>query len=141
MSHFAIRTENNLVIGAFYEAPDGRIALTCGWSGESREMRYAFDDDTGVHSLPEAEFQAWTRRADLQDFPNARDPRLPYEFDLAWDVKTHSGLVQLLKDVGRGEQWDEIQEAMERNAIVLSAEEIEEIDALHDLQAIDRAYP
>ena len=40
---------------------------------------------------------------EVRDFPDAWDPRLPYEFDLWYDIKLTSELVSLLASVGAAE--------------------------------------
>lgn len=85
------------VIGAFYELPDGRIARTYGWSGPTRMVAYYFDSDAPRASIFEDDMIDWKHRRDLVDFPNARDPRLPTEFDLYWDIKHVSELERVLR--------------------------------------------
>ena len=87
----------NAVIGAFYELPDGRVAKTYGWSGTSRRVAYFFDSDAPPASIFEDNMIDWKRRPDLSDFPNARDPRIPTEFDLYWDIKHMSELERVLQ--------------------------------------------
>lgn len=89
---------DSFVIGVLYETPDGRIARTFSWSGRTGMVGYYFDDGEGERKAPEAECLTWKRRSDLNDFPNARDPRLPYVFDLLWDIKHMSGLRRILKE-------------------------------------------
>jgi hypothetical protein len=89
--------KNQFVIGAFYELPDGRIARTFGWDGKTREAAYYFDTDEPRRSANEEEIAAWVRRDDLTDFPNARDPRVPWNFDLHWDIKHLSELKRALR--------------------------------------------
>lgn len=115
---------DGVVIGAFYELPDGRIAKTYGWSGAGRIVSYAFDDDFGGRSISEGECSAWKARPDLRDFPNARDPRLPYAFDLHWDIKHHSQLVEALADGG---MEVELRRAMAEHGVRLTAEEEAEL--------------
>ena len=79
-------------IGILYELPDGRIARTTGWSGRTSLVTYHFDDDQPSRLVSDSEFQKWQPRFDLADFPNARNPRLPYVFDLHWDIKHASEL-------------------------------------------------
>lgn len=86
----------NNTIGIYYETPEGKIAYTYGWG--NGEVSYRFDDDTGGKSVTEKDFQTWKPRSDLTDFPNARDPRLPYVFDLFWDIKYTSDLKQVLEE-------------------------------------------
>lgn len=86
-----------IIIGAYYELPDGRIALTVGWDGLDRTVRYHFDTDEPSGKISETGIKSWKYRADLKDFPNARDPRLPYVFDLYWDLKFTSDLQRFLQ--------------------------------------------
>jgi len=113
-----------IVVGAFYELPDGRIAKTYGWSGSGRIVSYAFDDDFGGRSLSEADCSSWKARPDLRDFPNARDPRLPYAFDLQWDIQHHS---QLVKALANGGLEVALRRAMAEHGVHLTAEEEAEL--------------
>jgi len=79
------------VIGAFYELPTGQIAHTIGWSGPTARLSYHFDDGGGPRQIAAAACTAWIHHPDLHDFPNARDPRLPYVFDLLWDTVAIGG--------------------------------------------------
>lgn len=97
----------DVVIGIFYELPDGRIARTYGWSGTSRMVAYYFDTDEPRGSISSDDMADWKQRRDLTDFPNARDPRLPYVFDLFWDLKHISELNQVLR-AGEHDDIDEI---------------------------------
>jgi hypothetical protein len=80
----------DIVIGAFYEMPDGRITYVHG-AGYGK-VRHSFDDGTPSAETPLEDTTTWTRRTDLRDYPNASDPRLPYDFDLLWDIKFLSQL-------------------------------------------------
>lgn len=86
------------IIGGFYQTPRG-IVRTYAWTGG--EILYYFDDDLRYSASPE-EAKAWIHLPELRDFPNARDPLLPYDFDLCWDIKYLSDLKREL--VGH---WDE----------------------------------
>ena len=116
--------DTGVVVGGFHRSPEGRVARVFGWSGLTRIVSFAFDDDTGAHKLPEAEFSKWEYLPGLEDFPDARDPILPYEFDLIWDVKTRSGLVRLLgePEIMAGGASN-VREAMARYGLVLTPEE------------------
>lgn len=90
---------SRLVIGMLYELPDGRVARTYGSFERGAKIGYYFDDDSGNHLADTADVVSnWKPREDLEDFPNARDPILPYEFDLFWDIKHRSQLVSALSD-------------------------------------------
>ena len=110
---------SEIVLGIFYQMPDGSIAYTCGWTGPDSEVRYYLDDGEGTRLVHVDEFRSWEPRPDLEDFPNARDPRVPYEFDLYWDVKTISGLRRLLDDVDDTEFREAVLATMEKHGIVL----------------------
>jgi len=88
----------NNIIGAHYELPDGRIARTFGYNGIKKIVSYYFDDGKGRRVATQDQFDTWKLRRDLEDFPNARDPLLPYVFDLLWDIKYMSDLKQQLHD-------------------------------------------
>jgi hypothetical protein len=90
----------NLTIGAFYELPDGGIARTYGWNGTLRTVWFHLDDGFGGHQATEEETATWKPRLDLQDFPEARDPMLPYDFDLSHDIKRRSELVRAFMNEG-----------------------------------------
>ena len=95
-------TADNFSIGdAYYELPNGKIARAISWhggrNGDNPSVGYYFDDDKGGRVALEEEWSKWKRRLDLRDFPNARDPRLPYVFDLLWDIKYISDLKRALE--------------------------------------------
>lgn len=94
----------NIVVGVFYETPEHKIAKTYGYNAKDRKVMYYFDDGKGTHVVGVDEFSKWRHRQDLEDFPNARDPLLPYVFDLLWDIKHQSQLKTALlnnhKDIG-----------------------------------------
>lgn len=118
----------DIVIGAYYERPDGSVARTCGWDGQARLVSYVLDDGAGPAKAQEAEVAAgWRRRPDLDDFPNARDPVLPHVFDLFWDAKTRSSLPALLADP---ETAEEVRETMEGYGIVLTDAERERVEEM-----------
>jgi hypothetical protein len=95
--------QDKLVIGAFYEREDGTICRTTGWSGKSRNVSFNLDDGEGTRTIGVEGTALWTDRPDLSDFPNARDPVLPFGFDLYWDIKYRSQLEQVLAS---GEHYD-----------------------------------
>jgi hypothetical protein len=118
-----------IVIGAYYEMPDGTVARTHGWDGAARTVAYALDDDAGPRTAAAADVEgSWRRRPDLSDFPDARDPSLPFVFDLHWDAKRRSDLVALLA----GDAAEEVAAAMARNGIALTPAEEEAVAAARD---------
>lgn len=88
---------DNIVIGLLYQLPDGQIARLFGANGPTQQVRYYFDDGQGERTAHVSEISGWVPRRDLADFPNARDPRLPYVFDLLWDLKYLSCLREELE--------------------------------------------
>jgi hypothetical protein len=70
-------------------------------------VSYCFDTDEPAGSIFEGDMAEWKLRRDLTDFPNARDPRLPYVFDLYWDIKHKSELEHILRQ-GTHADIDEI---------------------------------
>jgi len=106
----------NDTVGIHYELPDGRIVRTFGFNGIEKTIKYYFDDGEGGRTATDVEFQTWKPREDLRDFPNAKNPRLPYEFDLLWDIKYMSDLHRELV----GHQFEaDIRDCMERHEVVL----------------------
>jgi len=89
----------NQTIGIYYELPDGKIVYTYRYmrNGIKNTISYYFDDNEGSKTVDQDEFDTWKPRKDLKDFPNAKDPRLPYVFDLYWDIKYTSQLKQKLR--------------------------------------------
>lgn len=112
----------NPAVGEFCQAPDGRVARIFAWNGPTGRVSYRFDDDGGDHEVSLSELRSsWKPRPDLQDFPGARDPRVPYAFDLLYDIKTRSDLVRALAEGGDDEAW--IRESMAAHGIHLSPDE------------------
>nr|WP_250807790.1 hypothetical protein [Neorhizobium tomejilense] len=85
-------------LGGFHEMPDGSISRSTGWNGDDRTVLFYLDDGAGTRTATEDEFWSWKPRPDLSDFPNARDPLLPYRFDLFWDIKTLSQLKFVIEE-------------------------------------------
>lgn len=81
-----VEHKNNVVVGGFYRMPDGRIVKTYGGGGEF--VRWYTDGPRESGQSTRAEMDEWEYLEGMQDFPNATDPLLPYEFDLNWDVHT-----------------------------------------------------
>lgn len=93
-------------LGSYYETDTGEIVYVFGVS--DGKLMYFYDDDR-VHT-PEVTVdhlhKHW-KLTDLRDFPSARDPRLPYVFDLFWDIKYLSELKrELAKPDCEGALWE-----------------------------------
>lgn len=81
----------DVIIGIHYERPDGVIVMTCGYNALDKLVSWGDNDgDQGEATLDE--FKTWKERRDLNDFPNSKDPVLPYDFDLVYDMKNLSQL-------------------------------------------------
>jgi hypothetical protein len=80
----------NDTIGIYYEVPDGRVAYVFRWN--RGVIGYYFNDGFGSREATEEEFQTWKPRRELRDFQDQKDFRLPYVFDLLWDIKRVSQL-------------------------------------------------
>jgi len=91
------------IIGVFYELPDGSIVKTTGWDGRhpERELVSFYREGGDGESILKSKTEGWKQRPDLKDFPNAKNPRLPYVFDLFWDIKYTSEIIALFN----GELW------------------------------------
>jgi hypothetical protein len=86
-------SQNTISLGIHYEMPNGKIAYVYGFCGGF--VSYYLDGyREGKISVDE--FKQWKPREDLYDFPNAEDPRLPYAFDLYFDIKHVSDLLREL---------------------------------------------
>ena len=76
-----------LEAGRIYKRPDGSYVRVLQTGGG---LFASFADAQGKESVVSAANAAstWQLCPYLRDFPDAADPRLPYEFDLHWDVHT-----------------------------------------------------
>lgn len=82
-------------IGAYFERPDGAIAYTTG-TCENRISYYLTDYD-GPYSADLDEYATWKYRPDLKDWPDTKNPILPYAFDLHFDIKRLNELKDMLE--------------------------------------------
>lgn len=80
--------EHHIVGGCYYDTGAG-VALIYGFMGD--RIMYRYDDHREHQSCTHAEASKW-KKLDIRDFPNARDPKLPYDFDLHYDIKYLSQL-------------------------------------------------
>lgn len=102
----AIAIVGDIWVGAYYETPNG-IAYVYGCGPEGVTYRCDDDEDRPNVSIEEV-VSTWKIRRDLKDFPNARDPRLPYVFDLFWDIKYTSELKAIISGKWDHDERDEI---------------------------------
>ena len=117
--------KDDLVIGLFYQDERGKVLRISGWNGQEMTVAYNYDDNFGRREIPLSEALAsWTKRHDLEDFPDARDPRIPSSFDLFWDIKTRSELVNLLISK---EEEDDVRAMMKKHGVVLTDDELQTV--------------
>ena len=65
---------------------------------------YQLNNDHNGYSISKQDFSSWIYRKDLRDYPDAVDPRLPYVFDLNYDIKYTSDLIRELKSNGQAQK-------------------------------------
>ena len=107
-----------VVFGSFYEMPDGVIAKTTGAVNTYGVVKFYLDDGAdSLRVISFDDFRAWKHRRDLRDFPNARDPMLPYEFDLHWDIKYTSELWPYLDSCCDSKVEAALRAAMDKHGI------------------------
>ena len=84
--------KNTRVLGGYYRRPvEGDVVMTYG-VGPGFVM-FRTEDGEGTSGSRET-MDAWELLEGARDFPNAKDPRLPSEFDLHYDTHTLSQLAQ-----------------------------------------------
>ena len=88
---------NHIIVGIYYELPDKSICTISGADCVRRKVTYHLEN-SGSLSATFKEVSKWKPRRDLQDWPNAEDPIVPYIFDLYWDIKRISDLRRVLKE-------------------------------------------
>ena len=77
-------------LGSYYATDTGEIVYAYGV--REGKVMYRYEDDTDTPEVTIDDVNERWKLTDLRDFPNARDPRLPYVFDLFWDIKYLSEL-------------------------------------------------
>lgn len=91
-----------VIIGSYYDTGK-EIVLVYG-AGRGR-VQYRTEDE---HFGCDYDDCITWKQTDLMDFPNAKDPRLPYSFDLHYDIKYLSELKHAIKHLEfRGTVLDE----------------------------------
>ena len=87
------RASTEVVIGSFYQrsADPMDVVYTVGGG---RGNIHGYDAKLESFSTTNEEVLTWTQLA-VNDFPNSSDPRLPYVYDLHWDIKRVSQLRHL----------------------------------------------
>jgi hypothetical protein len=93
-----VTPEMPIYVGAYHETPLGEIVLTYGAGPDY--VVYKNESGQVTKITPEEYHKNLKLRQDLKDYPNSKDPVLPYEFDLYYDIKRQSELRYLLKTAG-----------------------------------------
>lgn len=82
----------------FFRRKDGTVVLVGPIPFSSdlwKKGSVAWQDEDGGHGISsEEECAGWTLIDGARDFPEAKDPRLPYEFDLFYDFNRLSDIVE-----------------------------------------------
>lgn len=87
-------TKSTLTIGGFVES-NGMVVYLYGWDGHTATVSGCTPKAT--LKIPEADIYAkFKHRYDINKFPGSPDNRLPYSFDLLYDIKWESQLPQAL---------------------------------------------
>jgi hypothetical protein len=128
----------NVNVGIFYELPDGRIVDTFAFDGRNKTISYRFDGGEELLASFE-EVETWKPRNDLQDFPNASDPRLPHVFDLLFDIKRMSQLRSALGGWNCSVDQTELRALMAKHNIECEPEEPPESEEFMDTKVIEMA--
>jgi len=105
-------------IGRYYERPDGVIVYILGYNS-STNLVMCREEGELTDNVMKRIFDTWIIRKDLKDYPNSKDPILPYVFDLFWDIKRISELKQLIQ--AGGEEIEEIKRIMKEENIKLDS--------------------
>ena len=92
----------NIVICWYYETNENKIAYLYGFN--ETNILYKLNNDNKGYSIEKKDFSSWKYREDLRDYPDAVDPRLPYVFDLNYDIKYTSDLLRELKNNGQDQK-------------------------------------
>lgn len=85
-----VRPKNEVVVGAFYQRSSNPMDVVYSTMGTDNHI-HGHDARGKPFDATDQEVLKWTQLA-VNDFPNSRDPRLAYVFDLHWDVKRVSQL-------------------------------------------------
>jgi hypothetical protein len=84
------RTLTEVVIGTFYQRSTDPMDIVYTVGGGPNNI-YGYDaKQVSFNATPE-KVMTWTQLA-VNDFPHSSDPRLPYVYDLHWDIKRISQL-------------------------------------------------
>jgi len=80
----------NIHIGGYYELPTKKVVYIFRCNNVKREIHYKFENSKNYIATFE-EVKKW-KHLNINDFPNAKNPKVPYSFDLFFDIKRESDL-------------------------------------------------
>lgn len=80
-----------LIAGVYYLTADNNIIYSYGFT---ETCLLAYDDNNKSYKINLTESSTLKLLNKVQDFPNAKNPKLPYEFDLNWDIKRSNELAR-----------------------------------------------
>lgn len=83
------------IIGTFYQTPEGKIIYT--YMGTQQGIG-AYEDGGKPRTYSYVEMAKMKLLDKIRDFPHAKDPRLPYVYDLNWDIKRVSELRRAIEE-------------------------------------------
>jgi|688.fasta_scaffold62640_8 hypothetical protein len=87
-----------IINNCFYELPEGMVVITAGGTFSekcSKDCINYRDSEGNLYITTETETVDWKCRTDLNEFPNTTNPNLPYVFDLLWDLKKESDIIDI----------------------------------------------
>jgi len=88
-------TDISFTAGIFYQRSNDAkdVVYTIGFTHND----IMFIDANGQNGLVEKETlcSKWIPRKEVKDFPSSKNPRLPYVYDLFWDLKNVDDIKQL----------------------------------------------
>lgn len=85
-----ISKTQGIVIGVFYQRSNDPMDIVRSNAGD-QQFLYGFDAHHKPFQANKETVASWTQLC-VSDFPNSSDPKLPYVFDLHWDIKRISNL-------------------------------------------------
>lgn len=84
---------SGLIIGAYYFKPDGICVYVYACHNDENGIPYYYyrEEEKDGSKILAKDCQDWVISTS-GDYPNTKDPRVPYIFDLIWDIKRVSDI-------------------------------------------------
>lgn len=115
------RSQNNIKLNVFYDTPKG-VVKTFSFSPAG----IYYYNSAGATEVTN-NFGDWVERPDLVEFPHTWNPKLPYEFDLYWDLKTCNDLRNFLLDVYYDTRFEENPQPLPFSQVLGYADDLRDI--------------